>query len=150
MTSEIRARLILLLHEELPEIEAVTLREQLRNEPELAREYRELEELWTGLELPEPKPAALGSAERVSLAALRSREERVNWSMAPGWAQTAAAFALAAGIALGLGLASVVELSEEETSFATDPTLAESYWQILDEVEDESLLDTVSLEEVSP
>ena len=149
MTSEIRARLILLLHEELPESEAVVLRQRLRDEPELAHEYRELEELWTGLELPEPKPAPSGSAERVSLAALRWREDRVSWSMAPGWAQAAAAFALAGGIVLGLGLASVVELSEDSTSFATDPTLAESYWQILDEVEDESLMDRVFLKEVS-
>ena len=142
MTSENRARLILLLHEELREGEATALRERLRHDPELAAEYSELEELWTGLELPEPKPAPLGSAERVSLAAVRVRDDRVSWSMAPRWAQAVAAFALAGGVALGLGLglASAVELSEDSTSFVADPTLAESYWQLLDELDDESLL----------
>ena len=70
----------------------------------------------------------------------------MSWSTAPGWAQAAAAFALAGGIALGLGLAAVVEVTEDAPAVDTDPTLTESYWQILDEVDEDLALGTGLLE----
>lgn len=148
-TGEITSRLMRLLHGELAETEAVALREQLRLDGELANRYRELEELWTGLDLPEPQPAPPGYAQRVSLAAQVLREERVSWSMAPRWAQAAAAFALAGGIALGLGLAGVVEVSVDVAAVDSDPTLTESYWQILDEIGEDLVLETLLPEPVS-
>lgn len=148
-TGEITSRLMRLLHGELAETEAVALREQLRLDGELANRYRELEELWTGLDLPEPQPAPPGYAQRVSLAAQVLREERVSWSMAPRWAQAAAAFALAGGIALGLGLAGVVEVSVAPAAVDSDPTLTESYWQILDEIGEDFVLETLLPEPVS-
>lgn len=148
-TGEITSRLMRLLHGELAETEAVALREQLRLDGELANRYRELEELWTGLDLPEPQPAPPGYAQRVSLAAQVLREERVSWSMAPRWAQAAAAFALAGGIALGLGLAGVVEVSVDAAAVDSDPTLTESYWQILDEIGEDFVLETLLPEPVS-
>ena len=135
-----------LLTGELEGEKAAELRRRLNSDPQLHRHYRRLEELWAELELPEPATAPIGFAARVSRAAIGSDTDRVRWSRAPIWAQATAAFALAGGVALGLGLAGTVNVEEPVVEVSdSETTLAESYWQLLDEVTGESVLEEESL-----
>ena len=135
MREKTRRRLLCLLTGELVGAEADELRQRLSTEPELRRAYRRLEELWGELELPHPAAAPLGFAPRVARAAdgvraaTAAQGDRIRWSLAPTWAQAAAALALAGGIVLGLSLASSLAGS---TAVDSDRTLAESYWLLLD------------------
>ena len=111
------------------------LRDRLPDNDELRAEYESLEQTWSELDLPEPSAPPQGFAMTVSRAAQSNASGRVGWSMAPRWAQTAAAVALAGGVALGLGLASSLSAvnGEELVDDEWETTLAESYWLLLDE-----------------
>ncbi len=141
-------RLQRLLAGELTTQQARELHDRMAVEVELRSAYETLERTWSHLDLPDPAAPPSGFAQRVSRAAVAQASQRVRWSMAPMWAQAAAAFALAGGIALGLGLAGSLGLGDEAFSDGTvaidgvaeaETTLAESYWQLLDETASESL-----------
>lgn len=135
--------LMRLLHGELPPARERELRARLEREPELAAAFARLERTWRGLELPPPAPVPLGFTERV---AARAREQAgaLSWATAPGWVRAAAAAALAAGIALGAGAGLLTgshapaDPAEEEVAsdLLYDDNLAESYWSVLDEMDD--------------
>ncbi|HEX7186203.1 MAG TPA: hypothetical protein VF756_30540 [Thermoanaerobaculia bacterium] len=136
--------LMRLLHGELPEGRARELRDRMERDPELAATYARLARTWEGLELPPAAPAPPGFAQRI---AARAREQRsggaLSWTAAPGWVRAAAAAALVAGTALGVGAGSWIhrspaaleespEVSASEATFET--TLAESYWDAIGEL----------------
>lgn len=134
--------LMRLLAGDLPEDEARQLRARLWREPELAAAYERLERAWNSLSLPEPALAPPGFSGRV-MARVKGEAPGLSWAAAPAWVRAAAAAALLAGGALGLGLgrslppaedtaaeetaAEVVTLEEEGSS------LAESYWTAVDD-----------------
>ena len=137
-----------LLAGELDVQQARELHDRMAVDAELRSRYETLERTWSELDLPDPATAPAGFAQQVSRAAVASGSERVRWSMAPMWAQTAAAFALAGGIALGLGLAGSFGFAKQTVSdgavgvdgaLEAETTLAESYWQLLDESASEAL-----------
>ena len=136
MTSQDERQLMRLLHGELSAEETAVWRGRLEDEPELAARYAELEQLWTGLELPEP--AAAGPE---LVAAVRRRLDRETnpslvdmWRLAPAWNRALAAAALAGGIGIGVLAGLVPQAQADDSLFAdTELTLAESYWEILEE-----------------
>ena len=139
-----------LLAGELGAQQARELHDRMAVEAELRRAYETLERTWSDLDLPDPATPPSGFAQRVSRAAVARASEHIRWSKAPVWAQAAAAFALAGGIALGLGLAgslgsandpSVNDNVAMDGAAEVEMTLAESYWQLLDETASESLFE---------
>ena len=138
-----------LLSGELDAQQARELHDRMAVDVELRLAYESLAGTWSELDLPDPAAPPVGFAERVSRAAAASRSQHVRWSMAPLWAQTAAAFALAGGIVLGLSLAGSFGSADQTFSpgsvvidgaIEAETTLGESYWQLLDETASESLL----------
>ena len=142
MTSGMENDLLRLLHGELAPDETRELRARMRREPELAEAYGRLERTWQGLEPPPASPVPPGFAGRV-MAQVRSQAapEPFSWSAAPGWVRAAAAAALVAGAALGLGVGRswpaspapeanpvAVSASAEE-----DYSLAGSYWSVVED-----------------
>jgi len=140
--------LIRLLHGELPDETARELRARLDREPELARAWARLERTWTGLEMPPPSPTPPGFAQRVLARARREGGNGGAWNSAPRWVRAAAAVALAAGVALGAGAGSWASgrasAGEElpslgmggvETAEISSPSLAETYWDSLEEMD---------------
>jgi anti-sigma factor RsiW len=133
--------LMRLLHGELPAEQAGALRARMAREPELAAALARLERTWSGLELPPAAPAPPAFAQRV-LAQAR-RQPSLSWSAAPRWARATAAAALAAGLALGLGagkLAGARSPQDTESVLAVSaagggPSLAETWWDSLDDLE---------------
>jgi len=141
-TTEIE--LMRLLHGELPAEQAGALRARMAREPELAAAMARLERSWSGLELPPAAPAPPAFAQRV-LAQAR-RQPGLSWSAAPRWARATAAAALAAGLALGVGAGKLVSsrsLPDTENVLAVSaagggPSLAETWWDSLDDLESTS------------
>jgi anti-sigma factor RsiW len=133
MTRGTEQDLIRLLHGELTPDEARELRERLEREPELAASYRRLERAWNGLVLPPPSPLPVGFAGRV-MARVRSQPSPgpLSWTAAPVWVRGAAAAALIAGAALGIGVGvswPSAETSPESSSLSgPEYNLAEAYW----------------------
>jgi anti-sigma factor RsiW len=105
MTSGTQNELMSLLRDELPAEEARELRARIRHEPELAADFRRLEQAWNGLELPPPSPLPAGFTGRVMA---RVRDEKaarsLSWSSAPNWVRATAAASLVAGALLGVGV----------------------------------------------
>ena len=142
--------LMRLLHGELPAEQAGALRARMAREPELAAAMARLERTWSGLELPPAAPAPPAFAQRV-LAQAR-RQPGLSWSAAPRWARATAAAALAAGLALGLGagkLAGARSSQETESVLAVSaagggPSLAETWWDSLDDLESTSATATAT------
>jgi anti-sigma factor RsiW len=143
MTRGTEQELIRLLHGELPPDEARELRERLGREPDLAASYRSLERAWNGLVLPPPSPVPAGFAGRV-MAHVRSQPAlgQLSWSAAPAWVRGAAAAALIAGAALGIGAGvswPAAEPSPDSSSAAVSSlsgpeyNLAEGYWDVVDD-----------------
>lgn len=129
--------LMRLLAGDLPADEARRLRARLWREPELAAACERLERTWNGLALPEPAPVPPGFSGRI-LARVKGEAPGLSWSAAPGWVRAAAAAALLAGGALGLGLGRSLPAGEETAAEAVTleengTTLAEGYWTVLDE-----------------
>ncbi len=93
--------LMRLLHGELPPERARELEERLASTPELAEELRRLDEIWGRLELPPAAPTPRGFARSVVARATGGGL----WSVAPTRIRAAAVGMLAAGLALGVGLA---------------------------------------------
>ena len=147
-------RLQRLLAGELDAQQAGELRDRMAVDAELRRSYETLERTWSDLDLPDLAAPPSGFAQRVGRAAVAQASERVRWSLAPMWAQAAAAFALAGGIALGLGIAGSLGSANDPFLDRTgvddsgtgaidgiagaETTLAETYWQLLDETASES------------
>ena len=137
MTRGTEQELIRLLHGELAPDEARELRERLDHEPDLAATYRRLERDWNGLALPPPSPVPPGFAGRV-MAHVRSQPAlaTLSWSTAPGWVRGAAAAALIAGAALGIGVGRSWPAAETPTDSSAavsslsgpEYNLAEGYW----------------------
>ncbi|HEY0513241.1 MAG TPA: hypothetical protein VGH73_15135 [Thermoanaerobaculia bacterium] len=142
MTRGTENDLIRLLHGELPPGPARELRERMLREPALAAAYQRLERTWNGLSLPPAAPAPPGFAGRImSLTRAHARglpaPGGVSWAAAPRWVRAAAAAALIAGAAAGIGVGRSWPAAEPvpESSSLGGPefNLAESYW---DGVED--------------
>lgn len=136
MTTEVERQLMRLLHGEVTDEEAVRLRSRLEGEPELAAWYAEMESLWGDLDLPQPAPAdpslSVKVRERLHGDAAQSVVEM--WRLAPVWSRALAAAALAIGIGLGTFLGSGTAAVAEEAFFdQAEPSLAESYWLVLEE-----------------
>ncbi len=140
MKSRRELDLMRLLHGELPEEQARELRERMERDPGLAEEFRRLQRGWESLSLPPASPVPPGFAQRVAGQASAG----LAWGPAPGWVRAAAAAALVAGAALGVGIAGSFPIATEtraipaeETLSAIDDSLAESYWSALDDLADE-------------
>lgn len=117
---------------ELPPDEARRLEARLAAEPELRAAAERLERDWRGLDLP-GDTAPAGFADEV-MARLAEAEPET-----PAWARLAAAAALVAGIAVGMGISPLLpprELPEELTGPPLE-TLADSYLAALEELERE-------------
>jgi anti-sigma factor RsiW len=139
--------LMRLLHGELPAEQARALRARLESEPELAAAWTLLEGTWSGLELPPAASAPPAFAQRVLAEARRQSgpSGRLSWALAPRWARATAAAALAAGLGLGIGAGSWVGTRGQEPDYAASinaavagPSLAETYWDSLDDLESSS------------
>lgn len=138
-------RLMRLLHGELSPEEEVRLRAALARDPAAAARLRELERLWTGLELPPPDGAPPGFAARVAARAAEERARRAA-PFGPAWARVAAGAMLVAGMAAGASVGLLTgPAGEAPTAAAVEPeptesaaawayledspsSLAESYW----------------------
>ncbi|MEP7008924.1 MAG: hypothetical protein ABJC13_01230 [Acidobacteriota bacterium] len=117
--------LMRLLHGELPPERAFELQERLAREPELAEELRRLEATWDRLELPPAAPAPRGFARAV----VGRAENGGLWSLAPTRIRAAGFAVLAAGLALGVGIASTLARWDAATSaapVATETVVASS------------------------
>lgn len=144
MNRATETELMRLLHGELPAEQAGALRSRIEREPELAAAWARMERSWRGLELPPAAPAPAAFAQRVLAQARRQPGvSGSGWSAAPRWARAAAAAALAAGLALGLGAGKLVgsrSAQDTENPLALSaagggPSLAETYWDSLDDLE---------------
>jgi anti-sigma factor RsiW len=139
--------LMRLVHGELAPPQAAELRARILREPRLAAALARLERTWNGLELAPPPDPPPGFAARI-LARARRRADRLTWSAAPGWVRAAAAAALAAGVALGAGAGSWATRRpgtteeppalSEVTAGLTPPSLAETYWDCLEDLGSEA------------
>ena len=121
--------LMRLLHGELSAADARELEARLAREPELAAARRRLERSWGGLALP-AAAAPPGFAGRVMARVREEAAGPLSWSLAPRWVRATAAAALAAGIALGAGLAGWqggATAGGDDGLAALETTLAESY-----------------------
>jgi anti-sigma factor RsiW len=135
--SEARDRSLLrLLAGELTPEEAAALRREAEHDPRLGRRLGELEAIWEGLELAPPSAAPLGFTGRVMARAREEIRDEVRLPPTLG-ARAAAALALALGVALGVALGayrtSPPPGPPASAEWASDATLADSYWQLLDD-----------------
>ena len=152
MTRGTEHDLLRLLHGELPPDEARDLQERLRREPELEAAWLRLRRTWEGLSLPPAALAPPGFSGRV-MARARSQGSpgNLSWRAAPAWVRAAAAAALIAGAAAGVGVgrswpaltggataatAPVTESSSGTVSALSDGSeynLADGYWDVVDD-----------------
>lgn len=131
--------------------EAAALEARLVAEPELASRHRRLAELWRGLELPPPAEPPPGFAARIARRATPGGETAAEPPAAGpfgGWARTAGAAALVAGLVLGGGLGvwaepwlraalplgadaptAVTGVATAEDTGLDDPLVPESAWE---------------------
>jgi len=143
MKPSLELDLMRLIHGELPEERARELRQRLEQDPALAEAYRRLQASWEALSLPPAAPVPPGFAGRV-MARARQKGAAAGLSLrgAPAWVRAAAAAALVAGAALGVGVgqrwpetgsgrAGIVEPSSDE-GFGQDVSLAGSYWDTVE------------------
>ena len=144
MSQATRQELVRLLHGELDNARATSLRRELKSDAELRAEYEHLVETWESLELPPSKPAPPGFASRVT-----ARAFEVEASLVPPWfrdtmlGRAATAAALTGGILIGILVAYPQQSSAEWVDFLSDElSMAESYWEVLDNP-DETLWDEV-------
>jgi len=114
--------LMRLLHGELPPERAFELHERLAREPELAAELRRLEATWDRLELPPAAPASRGFARAV----VGRAESGGLWSAAPTRVRAAGFALLAAGLTLGVGIASVLARLDAGTQASAGTAVASS------------------------
>ncbi len=154
MTKENERRLMRLLHGELPAAEARHLERELEGDAELRAAYRRLAETWERLELPASEvPAGFSAGVMAAAHELRQtglRDGELSWSLAPAWARTGAAAALATGLLLGVVFGGGVGvpgpgapaaaggeevlLAEADVDADSLPlSLAEVYWLALEE-----------------
>lgn len=117
---------------ELSPDEERRLAARLAAEPELRAAAERLERDWRGLELP-AGPAPTGLVDEV-MARVEAAEPE-----APAWARLAAAAALVAGVALGMGIGTMPppRAVPEELAVPSLETLADSYLAALEELERE-------------
>lgn len=141
MNESIDAELMRFLTGELGPEKAAALEQRLERDGDLARRYGELEAGWRGLVLPPASPIPLGLETRIVAQAkeIEKKRHELEWGRAPAWARAVAAFALAAGIVLGVGIsdfdpvAASVQTVESLETESTDswtmdqPGLAELY-----------------------
>jgi len=155
MTRGTEHDLLRLLHGELPPDEARDLQERLRREPELEAAWLRLRRTWEGLSLPPAAPAPPGFSGRVmARARAQGSPGNLSWRAAPAWVRAAAAAALIAGAAAGVGVgrswpaltagatsataatAPVTESSSGTVSALSDASeynLADGYWDVVDD-----------------
>jgi anti-sigma factor RsiW len=148
MTSGTENDLIRLLHGELPPGQARDLRERLRREPELAEAYSRLERTWDGLSLPPAAPVPTGFSGRVMAhARAQGQPGSLSWTSAPAWVRAAAAAALIAGAAAGLGVGRSWPPAETKTALDSatvsslsdsEYNLADGYWDAVEDATDSS------------
>lgn len=124
---------------------------RLAADPALAARFRDFETAWRNLEIPPAAPPDEAFPAEV-MTAVRNQAHRMrgdlSWNSAPAWARTGGAIALTAGLALGLTLAKATPIRQAafaEISFTLDeatlrggplaepPSLAESWWQAVEE-----------------
>jgi len=143
MTSGTEHELMSLLRGELAAEEARELRARLRREPELAADYRRLEQTWNRLELPPPSPVPPGFTGRI-MARVRSERASgsLSWSSAPNWVRATAAASLLAGALLGIGVGRSWPAADAsptpegaiaglKVSSGEDLSLAAGYWKLI-------------------
>lgn len=119
-------RLIRYLHGELPPAEVQKLRAELAADPALQARLAELHRLWQGLQAPPPTPAPFGFVPRLQRLADEKRastgDSLLGVSGAPAWARALVGAALAAGIALGIGLGRLPQSSSAPLGTTTPPS----------------------------
>lgn len=143
MTSGTEHELMSLLRGELAAEEARELRARMRREPELAADYRRLEQTWNRLELPPPSPVPPGFTGRI-MARVRSEKANgsLSWSSAPNWVRATAAASLLAGALLGIGVgrswptadaspSSEGAIAGLKVSSGEELSLAAGYWNLI-------------------
>jgi anti-sigma factor RsiW len=143
MTSGTEHQLMSLLRGELAAEEARELRARMRREPELAADYRRLEQTWNGLELPPSSPVPPGFTSRV-MARVRSERTSgsLSWASAPTWVRATAAASLVAGALLGIGVGRSWPTADTsptpegaiaglKVSSGEDLSLAAGYWRLI-------------------
>jgi anti-sigma factor RsiW len=131
---------------ELPPELARALDRRLAAEPELAARYRALEASWAALAPPPGSPVPPRITARVMAAwrplrgtAAVGPPAALSWSLAPTWVRAAAAFALAAGVALGAGLGHRQEAASDlpptapGIGISAPESLATSYWTAIED-----------------
>jgi len=132
--------LMRLVHDELPETEASELRRRIAKDPRLQHELESLAGQWQDLDLPEPPVAPPGFATRVVARAKESTEQ----GLAPAWwshtlaGRAMTAVLLAGGIAIGVALAAPSEADEWSAYLDSEPSMAESYVEFMEQPADDS------------
>lgn len=119
--------------------------EEMERDARLAERYRDVSVLWQQLEGPPSKPLANEASQKIvsaarDIASRRAETMRsLSWSQAPPWARLGAAAALVLGLTLGSvasardQLPMIVEESPVEDLIFVTPSLADSYWDLLDD-----------------
>lgn len=124
--------LIRLLHGEVPEEEHRSLTRALSRDPALTARYRRLAEAWDDLAPPPEEDSASSLVPSVMATIRRRHEGALDWGSAPRWVRATAAFALASGLALGVGAGRSAGAGEplevDAWLGASTPGVAESWW----------------------
>ena len=142
MTSGTEHELMSLLRGELAAGEARELRARMQREPELAADFRRLEQTWNALELPPPSPLPPGFSGRVMARVRGERAGSLSWRSAPSWVRATAAASLVAGALLGIGVGHSWPAAETspttegaiaglKVSSGEELSLAAGYWNLI-------------------
>lgn len=143
-----------LLAGELEPAAVQALETELAQSPELRARLEQMRQVWNSE--PDNVPELPSVRDSVLAKARASRDGELSWRLAPTWARTGAAAALIVGLTAGIGLGRqapvnvttdlavntsvtqdvVFDLDESVLSSYTVPSLADGYWEILEEDDD--------------
>ena len=147
MNGKFDAELMAWITGELDATKAASLERRLEENAELALRLEELSTQWNELELSPPSPLPPGFSARVvgRVRLLKEAPSELEWRQAPTWVRASAAFALTAGVLLGVGVTSrlpssipagvvAVEAAESlEDWSVSEPGLAELYAEAIEQ-----------------
>lgn len=135
--SELKKRLMRLLHGEVSQQESEALQRRLSEDREAGAFYGELTALWEGLAAPPERPVPADFSATV-LGELRRQgmDSDLSWGRAPVWVRALTAAAALIGILVGAGVATFTLDSgsafEDSWAGAGGPaTLVETYFEAL-------------------